>query len=145
MCALLKIKLCLLLLLDPAALTAATCCPCSDVRSCIAFPAWTHNLLAALSPRLDELSVFDSVKLVMTINDLGYKPARHFLNQLATAMEVSEGGRKRVKGVGGARSICPNAHQATSYDEQALTQAAVVAAADLAPLWLLRLPPRGTG
>jgi hypothetical protein len=73
-----------------AAAAAAADPACSDVRACIAFPAWMHNYLAALHPRLAGCSGFDLVKLVRSLADLGYKPARPFLADFAAAVEVSE-------------------------------------------------------
>lgn len=60
----------------------------SDVRACIAFPAWMHNYLAALHPRLAGVGGFDLVKLARCLADLGYKPGRPFLTDLAAAVEV---------------------------------------------------------
>lgn len=64
---------------------------CSDIHSCIAFPAWMHNYTAALSPHLEDLSGFELVKLVLGFSMLGYKPSWSFLNAVAAALEVSEG------------------------------------------------------
>ncbi|KAF8064679.1 pitC [Scenedesmus sp. PABB004] len=58
-----------------------------EVKSCIAFPAWAHNYVAALRPRLPAASGFDLVKLAASLAALGYKPPRPFLNDLAAAVE----------------------------------------------------------
>lgn len=61
---------------------------CSDVKGCIAFPAWMHNYLAAVHSKLTSCSGFDLVRMVKSLADLGYMPARPFLNEFAAAVEV---------------------------------------------------------
>jgi hypothetical protein len=68
----------------------------SDVRACFAFPAWMHNYLAALHPRLQGCSGFELVKLARSLADLGYKPARPFLADFAAAVEVRYAVRQAV-------------------------------------------------
>lgn len=67
------------------------CAACRDVKACIAFPAWMHNYLATVREKLPTFSGFDLTKLIRSLADLGYKPARPFLNEFAAAAEVGGG------------------------------------------------------
>jgi hypothetical protein len=51
-----------------------------------------HNFLAAVRGKVLACSGYDLVKLLRCLGDLGYKPARPFLAEVAAAIEVRRAG-----------------------------------------------------
>lgn len=60
----------------------------SDVKQCIAFPAWMSHFAAAARPRLAQLSAYDAARLLDCLAELGHRPDREFMAAWCSAMEV---------------------------------------------------------
>jgi len=58
-----------------------------------------HNFLAAVKGKVLACSGYDLVKLLRCLADLGYKPARPFLAEVAAAIEVRIAGVLILQGV----------------------------------------------